>query len=276
MTQTITSTRPHPESATVSDTRLRPTDLLMNLVVALLAPMFLCVTGGDVSLARMAAMETVSAYRARDLSDLIAIAQIIACGLAALGSLSRSMEDDIPLSMLLRLRGNAIALNRSAEQNRRAIRTNRGDDPAPRYAPTPEAPETPTAIPEDDSQTPANWLMDDNAAKMLADEAKARLLQHAEQVVDRAPIPAPAPPTAPTAGHTVSEKRNQEMWAIVMAKEASDLTASIPGLPPTERNAATIRAGMLSSTASQLLYGAQAHTLTVGAGAGRVVPSERR
>ena len=265
MTQTTTSTKPPPETATTSNTRLHPSDILMNLIAALLAPMFLCVTGGDVGLARMAAMETVSAYRARDLSDLIAIAQIIAYGLAALGSLSRSMEDDISLSMTLRLRGNANALNRSAEQNRRAIRDNRGDDQPPRRTPKPEAPETPAVIAEDHSQTPANGLMDDKVAKMLADEAKARLLRHAEQAVDRAPVPAPAPPAAPATAQTVSEKRNQEMWAIVMAKEASEIAASIPGLPPTERNAATIRAGMLSSTANQLLTGARAYTPSAGA-----------
>jgi hypothetical protein len=258
MTQTTTSTKPPPEAVTAPNIRLRPFDLLMNLIAALLAPMFLCVTGGDVTLARMAALETVNAYRARDLSDLIAIAQIIAYGLASLSSLSQSMEDDIPLSMTLRLRGNANALNRSAEQNRRAIRDNRGDDPAPRRALAPEAPEIPTVIAEDDSQTPADGLMDDKVAKMLADEASARLLRRAEQPVDRAPAPVPAPPAAPATAHPVSEKRNQEMWAIVMAKESSEIAASIPGLPPTERNAATIRAGMLSSTANQLLMGARA------------------
>ena len=39
----------------------------------------------------------------------------------------------------------------------------------------------------------------------------------------------------------------------MMAKEASEITASIPGLPPAERRAASIRAGMLGSTANQLL-----------------------
>jgi hypothetical protein len=47
----------------------------------------------------MAAIGTVNAYRARNHADLIAIAQIIAFGPAALGSLSLSMADDISLSM---------------------------------------------------------------------------------------------------------------------------------------------------------------------------------
>jgi hypothetical protein len=253
-----TSTESPSDAATGSNIPRHHTDILINLVVAFLAPMFLSVTSGDIDFARMAAIETVNAYRARNHMDLIAIAQIIGFGLAALGSLSLSMADDISLAMTLRLRGNANALNRSAEQNRRAIRDNRGDDPAPRRALAPEAPEIPTVIAEDDSQTPADGLMDDKVAKMLADEASARLLRRAEQPVDRAPAPVPAPPAAPATAHPVSEKRNQEMWAIVMAKESSEIAASIPGLPPTERNAATIRAGMLSSTANQLLMGARA------------------
>lgn len=264
MTQTTTTAEP----ATAPPPYLHPADLLLNLIATLLAPMFLCVTGGDVSLARMAALETVSAYRARDLTDLISIAQIIGCGLAALASLSRSMEDDLSLSMILRLRGNACALNRSAEQNRRAIRENQTADPVPHRAAAMAAPEPPSAIEQHPATTRPNAFMNDEAAKMLADEASARLLRRAEQTVDRAPDPAPSSKQAPSpnpapsskpipaTAQTVSEKRHQEMWAIAMASEASEITASIPGLPPTERNAASIRAGMLSSTANQLLTGA--------------------
>ena len=222
--------------------------------------MFLCVTGGDVTLARMAALETVNAYRARDLSDLIAIAQIIGYGLAALGSLSLSMGDDMSLSMILRLRGNANALNRSAEQNRRAMRENQTADPAPHRAAPVATPEPPPMIEQDQTNTRPNAFMNDKAAKMLTDEASARLLRRAEQTVDRAPDPAPSLKPAQPAAQTVSEKRHQEMWAIAMASEASEITASIPGLPPAERNAASIRAGMLSSTANQLLTGANRPT----------------
>jgi hypothetical protein len=254
MSQTITSTQP-PHAATAPSTLLHPFDILMNLIVALLAPMFLCVTGGDVSLARMAATETVAAYRARDLSDLIAIAQIIAYGLAAIGSLSRSMEDDIPLAMVLRLRNNANALGRSAELNRQVIRAKRDGDPVPRPTATAAATEAPAVIAEDDSHTGGNEFMDDKAAKMLADEAAARLLRRAEHAADRAPVPALPPDPAPATAHTISEKRHQEMWAIAMVHDASEITKSIPGLPPAERKAASIRAGMLSSTANQLLTG---------------------
>jgi len=126
-----------------------PTNALLTLIVTLLAPTFLGVTAGDLTLARMAAIQTINDYRARNHADLIAIAQIIACGLAALGSLSQSMDDDISLSMTLRLRGNAVALNRSAEQNRRVLQQPIRDTPTPLPAwhtpePLPANPAPPT------------------------------------------------------------------------------------------------------------------------------------
>ena len=178
---------------------------LMNLIITLLTPIFLGVTAGDISLARTAAQETVNAYRASSNADLIAIAQIIAFGLAAVGSLSLSMDDDMSLSMTLRLRANAVALNRSAEQNRRAMNKGHAGDPAPTV--------------EDD-------------------------ISAAEQQAATKPAPAAQP-----------ETQHQEMRAIAMVREASELAASIANLPPAERPAATMRAAMLSSTAHDLLYG---------------------
>ncbi|MDR3533150.1 MAG: hypothetical protein P4L90_21655, partial [Rhodopila sp.] len=91
MTETTIST----EVTTGSDLPLHPSDILSNLIVAFLAPMFLGVSAGDIGFARLAAIETVNAYQARNQADLVAIAQIIGFGLAALGSLSLSMADNI-------------------------------------------------------------------------------------------------------------------------------------------------------------------------------------
>ncbi|HEX4365300.1 MAG TPA: hypothetical protein VH023_00650 [Rhodopila sp.] len=206
----------------------QPTNPLMALIVALLAPTFLGVTAGDLTLARMAAIQTINDYRARNHADLIAIAQIIACGLAALGSLSLSMDDDISLSMTLRLRGNAVALNRSVEQNRRVLQQPIRDNPPPHYA-------EPAPQPEDAFLSP-------EAAQILAREAESRLQTPPEQATDQAP--------------TTGDKRHQEMWAIAMVNEAAEITASLPHLPPAERSAASIRAAALSNTANELLTGA--------------------
>ena len=131
-----TRTRP-PAPPPDADFPLSPAETLLNLLVLLIAPMFLTASGADIRYARMAALDTINAYQARNHADLIAIAQIVAYGLAALGSLSLSMADDISLSMVLRLRGNANACTRSAEQNRRALRGKPGPGPGQPAARTP-------------------------------------------------------------------------------------------------------------------------------------------
>jgi hypothetical protein len=109
-----------------------PIDILTTLIIALLAPMFLTATGGDLAAARAAAADSIEAYRARTHADLLAVAQIVAFSLSALGSLSLAMAPEIPIPLTLRLRGNANACNRSVEQNRRALlHPNRTDTAAP-------------------------------------------------------------------------------------------------------------------------------------------------
>jgi hypothetical protein len=241
--------------ASRTGTRVPPSGILLNLIVAILAPIFLGVTAGDVSLARMAALETINDYRARNHADLVAVAQIVACGLAALGSLSLSMADDLSLSMILRLRGNAIALNRSAEQNRRALTKSLASDPVPYQAPMAAEPEV--TLPEDDTPSGPDMLLSPAAAQELAAEAEARLREPKQTSV---PSPAPNPPT---------EKRLQEMWAIALVSEASEINAGIANLPPAERKIATIRAAALSSTANDLLYGGPAPLPPVAIGGHR-------
>jgi hypothetical protein len=222
-----------------------PADILLHLIAALLAPMFLCVTAGDVDLARMGAIETINAYRARDHADLIAVAQIIGNGLAALASLSQSMEDDISLSMVLRLRGNAIALNRVAEQNRRAIRQNRGETPTPTPIPhpiaTPQDPEIwyPAAEPEPEFET----FLTPDAAKFLAAESESRLRNPLPIIDHNESEPTPAP-------------GDQRSRAVAMIKEALKIEVGIAALPPEDRRLASIRIAELNTSANQLLSGA--------------------
>jgi hypothetical protein len=242
--------------------------ILLNLMVTLLAPMFLGLTAGDIGLARMAALETVNAYRARDHADLIAITQIIGFGLAALTSLSLSMADDISASMVLRLRGNANACNRSAEQNRRALSKSQADDLPPHRPVEPAEPEFTPPSAEPAFQSDPDSFLSPTAAEQLEAESHARLEPTSEQV----PVPSPTG----AAVRTQEEKRNHEMWAIAMAKESSDITASIPNLPHAQREAATMRAAMLSSTAYNLIHGTPAAPLQPRALAGITHPDASR
>jgi hypothetical protein len=138
---------------TKTEVSLHPGDILLNILAALLAPLFISASNGDIAFARMAAIETINAYRGRNPADLIAVSQIIAFGLTALGSLSRSMADAISLSMMLRLRGNATALHRAAEQNRRSMREHHAPTATRRPA-TPAQPE-PAIQPAPEQRPPA-------------------------------------------------------------------------------------------------------------------------
>ena len=206
-----------------------PSDILTHLIATLLAPMFLLATGGDLAFAHRAALETLNSYRARNQLDLIAIAQIVGCGLAALGSVSRSMEDDLSVSMVLRLRGNAVALNRAVEHARRALGKN--------------CPEPPPAIEPVDLQAEAAVLSSVADTQQRVREARAS--------------PQTPDPVQPLVSEkpSLTDRRRQATWASAMSDVANEFTGSFPHLPPAERKLVSIRAAALSSCANQLLSG---------------------
>jgi hypothetical protein len=105
-------TETHPKSAA---------EVIFDLIIALLTPMFLPSSGNNVLLARSAATETVQAFRTHSPADYLVVAQIVAFGLASLDSLNRAMAQDLPVALVLRLRGSAAATHRAGEQNRRAL-----------------------------------------------------------------------------------------------------------------------------------------------------------
>ena len=260
----MTQTNIFAKSPSVSATGLHPSpNFLMSVVVTILAPLFLGVTGGDAVLARMAAAETINDFRARNNMDLIAVVQIITNGLAALDSLCRSMGDDLPLSMTLRLRGNAISLNHAAEQNRRVLREKRDAGPVLFYPASVPKPEPPVAFADNDTSSEQTrpleqdgspgpeMLMNDVAVQLLAAEAEARLLHPVEQAADPMPPEHAAPGPAKPAGNTLLRR----MRARAMIQEAGDLTDSLPTLPPAERRDAEVRIAALGSRVRELLTG---------------------
>jgi hypothetical protein len=227
------------EATTAPDRPSFP-DILLHVIVTLLAPLFLVESGGDIQCARMAALETVNACRASDPADLIAVAQVIACGLAALDSLRRSMADDISLAMLLRLRGNAVALSRSADQNRRVLREGRTESAMPPQAAAPGEPE------------PEAWTSTSRpSAAALSDLPQA-------EAPSPVPFPAAVAARASTTSLSAAERQRAERqaaWGSAAATVAAEYAARLPHLPPAERKMATVRAAALSSAASDLLAG---------------------
>ena len=170
-----------------SNLDLHPRDILLHLIVTLLAPMFLGVCCGNLDFARMAALETVNAYRARSHVDLIAVAQIVAHGLASVSSACLSMRDDISLAMTLKLRANANACDRSAERNRRALEKTRTD-------PTPDPVSAPAQPPDPEADRKDAEVI----AHVAAVTQRAEAMQ-AQMAAERSAAPAPPAATPATA-----------------------------------------------------------------------------
>ena len=261
MTQT-TATLPKPPPEAISGLNLRPSDILLSLVVTILAPMFLTTAGGDIDFARMAALETVNAYRTRNNADLIFIAQIIGFGLCALGSLSLSMADELTISMILRLRANANACSRSAEKNRLALLDTRLD----RVDPSGMHPEPETGFDEASVMASVAELQQRIAEAGFSQPEAVPGPIPAPAPVQTRPVPVSAVTPAPTvaAASTAADDERKSAWAAAFSTVAAEYIADLPNLPPLERRQATLRAAALNSSANTLLSGQDMSRLKPG------------
>ncbi len=244
----------------MTETKPRHPDVFMQIIGAALTPFFLTATDGDPVRAQAAAIETINAYVPSYPSDLLPIAQIIAFGLAALSSISLSMAENIPILLILRLRGNAASLNRGAEQCRRAL----AEPPLPEVDLYPSAElaeanrwideavhaeiararrpaagdhEARPIIPPENPPTMAAAL------DALAAESRRRI-EEAEAAL-AAPTQHPARP----ASRTTERPAAGAAWANAMAGVA-------PGSPTSRPPSAGIRAAALASAANHLMTGA--------------------
>jgi len=98
-----------------------------------LTPFFLDAAKGNEASARAAAEAMLAGFQPETTEQALLAAQAIVYGLAGMDSLRRSAaEPDLPVNTHLRLRGNANAMNRAAQQCRRALaqRRNVGKTPA--------------------------------------------------------------------------------------------------------------------------------------------------
>ncbi len=251
----------------MTKTKPQHPDVFMQILAAALTPFFLTATDGDTARARAAAIDTINAYAPSYPSDLLPIAQIIAFGLAALSSISLSTAENIPIPLILRLRGNAASLSRGAELCRRAL----AEPPLPDVEPYPSAEleeadrwieeavnaeivrarqaaaddragvnEVRPIIPPENPPTMAAAL------DALAAESRRRI-EEAEATLaatsphSARPAPRPVPVTEPAARGAA--------WANAMAEIAPGSTAF---RPPS----AGIRAAALASAANHLMTGA--------------------
>jgi hypothetical protein len=195
-----------------------PDTNLVNLVLALLTPMFLWATEGDIRLAHIAAAQTLNEFRITNRLSLFTVAKIIAFDIATLSSLSLSMYEDVTMLLALRLRGNATSLDRSADRNRRMYHQ-----------------ETRTAAPDQTEDAVETAIAE---AQRMVNEAKARIhaaaqpaekaQPDAEPVAEATQAPAPLPlSSAPT-----SEQQHRSAWPDTMTAVAEAFTADLDNVPP--------------------------------------------
>jgi hypothetical protein len=252
---------------------LRTTDILTHTVVTFLTPMFFAATG-DLEQARTAAIETVRACLTRNPMDLFLIGQMIALGLATLSSVSLSMAENIPINLILRLRGNAVSLHRASEQCRRAL-----PEPAQQEAPfsdidlaeeeriIAEVAETrkrvdeyraglaqPQAAPLRSAMPVQATTQDLPTSLGTMKAATARIAVEPERRIDEA---RPASNTTLRDISPSAEKIAHAAWLYAMPGVPFPGFDDSDSPPPVEpRTTGSMRAAALSTTANQLIGGA--------------------
>jgi hypothetical protein len=191
-----------------------PAGVLMPFLLAVLTP-FLTAGGiTDPDLARQAAMETIAAYQAAGNHQLLTTTQIIAFALASLENLRLSAPPDLSLSMKLKLRDNANALNRASQKAAATLDIQPADPPA-------EAP--------------------DQAEIMTA-------LKFAQTPIAQTPIAqTPITETRPSLS-----RKTDIRWGRVMTDIATEYTAELPDLSPEKRRTHLARINALSKIAGML------------------------
>jgi hypothetical protein len=90
-------------------------------ILVFLLPLFMTGARGDAEAARQAALATLAAYDVTTEQEIRLAAEITLQGFGVLESLSKSMNPELPTNVVLRLRGSANALHRSAHQNQRTL-----------------------------------------------------------------------------------------------------------------------------------------------------------
>ncbi len=213
---------------------------LLSCLLGLLTPLLMTAGLTDVALARRAAAEAIAAYRAAGADQLVSIAQIVGFALASLDNLRLSATPEQSVSMTLRLRGNANALNRAAQQATATLAVQRQDAPG-MDLPAPD-------LPAPDLPAPDLPAMD--APAMDAPEPVPPDATHAVRPPPAANLMAdhaePAAPSLPT------EQRRRLAWADAMAGVAAECSRSLASLAPAQRRAEMIRIGALNATAQRL------------------------
>nr|WP_294553212.1 hypothetical protein [uncultured Rhodopila sp.] len=218
---------------------------LANLILALLAPMFLWSTEGDIRLAYTAAAQTLNEYRITNRLSLFTAAKIIAFDIATLSSLSLSMYEDVSMPLALRLRGNANSLDRAGERNRRLLdRESRAGDE--------------TDISVEAAVAEAERMVRDANARIQAAARAPEPEQPPAATAPAAEPPAPAPATPPAPAAERPDPAGQPDAALsdAMTAVTRAFTADLNDVPPDERWKEMARIMALTKEAADMVSAA--------------------
>ena len=196
-----------------------PSDLLLAFALSVIVPLLMAGGIGDAEAARCAAMETIAAYRANGRDQLVSIAQLVGFALVSLDSLRLSVPAELSLPMKLKLRGNANALNRSAQRHTATLEKQRQDAVA--------ADDTAVRTKAPASPKPAQNIAPQDAAQPPA-----------------ASKPEPEP---------CSDQERKHLWANAMTDVAAECSRNLHKLPPEQRQAEIVRIGAVNETARRLI-----------------------
>jgi hypothetical protein len=237
-------------SATATNTS--PDTNLANLVLALLTPMFLWSTAGDIRLARVAAAQTLNEYRVANRLSLFTVAKIIAFDIATLSSLSLSMYEDVSMLLALRLRGNATSLDRSAERNRRLWEL----EQASRSGAGTETEDTvEAAIAEAQRMVQQANARIRAAAEAAGTQPDADPVPVAEPAAVAAQAPSQVPPSAAAPAARLTAEQQPTEWPDEITEVAAAFAAGLEHVPPEEQWTEMRRIMAMTAAAAEIACG---------------------
>jgi hypothetical protein len=94
---------------------------VLETILSHLAALFLTGAAGDMTAAREAAAQMVSAYHPETEDELRLAANVISFSFQALEALGQAAAPDMPLTRTLRLRGSAVSLSRESHKAQRRL-----------------------------------------------------------------------------------------------------------------------------------------------------------
>jgi hypothetical protein len=94
---------------------------ILETIIAGLATLFLTGADGDLTAARQAATQMLSAYDPQTEDELHLAASIVSFSFQALEALSQAAAPEVPLTRSLRLRGGAVSLSRESHKAQRRL-----------------------------------------------------------------------------------------------------------------------------------------------------------